>query len=288
MKSLFETIKEAQDNKYALGHFNVSTLDAVWGIVNAAKKLDLPVVIGVSEGERDFMGVSQVAAIVKSIREDQQYPVYLNADHTYSLERVKEVVAAGYDSVIFDGAELSHQENIKKTKEVVQYVKSVRWQMLVEAEIGYIGKSSALLNEIPANAAITEDSMPTAAEAGEFVQKTGVDLIAPAVGNIHGMLKNAPNPNLSISRIREIHEATSAPIVLHGGSGVSDQDFKDAIAAGVSYIHINTEIRRAWRDGIKKTLEAKPDEVAPYKLLLEAQTGLSRVVEERLKLFSRR
>jgi fructose-bisphosphate aldolase, class II len=286
MKSLFETIKAAEAEKYAIGHFNVSTLDAVWGIINAAKKLDKPVVIGVSEGERDFMGIKVVAAIVKTIREEQQYPIFLNADHTYSLERVKEVVEAGFDSVIFDGADLPHEENTKKAKEVVDYVKSVRWQMLVEAEIGYIGKSSALLEEIPKDAAVTEDAMPTAAEAKAFVEATGVDLIAPAVGNIHGMLKNAPQPRISIQRIKEIHAATSAPIVLHGGSGISDQDFNDAIAAGVSYIHINTEIRKAWRDGLKATIAAKPDEVAPYKLLQEAQAQLEEVVKQRLTLFS--
>lgn len=286
LTTLSQALAFAKEKQIALGHFNVSTLDAVHAIIQGAKSLDLPVVIGVSEGERDFIGIQTLSAVIATLRAETGQPIFLNADHTYTLDRVKEVVAAGYDSVIFDGAGLSASENIVKAKAVVDYVKSVRPEMLVEAEIGYIGKSSALLDAIPDHAAITEDQMPTASEVNDFVSKTGVDLIAPAVGNIHGMLKNAPNPNLSISRIREIVAATPAPFVLHGGSGISDDQFRQSIKAGVRMIHINTEIRRAWRDGLAGALTHDPNEVAPYKLLQPAQTALKEVVVNRLRLFS--
>jgi fructose-bisphosphate aldolase, class II len=276
----------AQENQVALGHFNVSTIDAIHAIISAAKSLSVPIVIGVSEGERDFLGVKETAALIHTIRINQAYPIFLNADHTYSLDRIKEVVEAGYDSVIFDGATLSKEENKKRTKEVVGFVKSTRPDMLVEAEIGYIGKSSSLLDELPENAAITEDQMPTSQEIADFVAYTGVDLIAPAVGNIHGMLKNAPNPNLSIDRIREIAHSVSTPIILHGGSGIADQQFTDSIKAGVRMVHINTEIRKAWKQALKDTIHQDENEVAPYKLLEPAKQAVRQVVLNRLKLFN--
>lgn len=286
MQSLIQSIKDAEAKKIAIGHFNISTVDALWGIFHGAKKLNMPIIIGVSEGERDFIGVKQTVALVKSIREEYSYPIYLNADHTYSLERIREVVEAGFDSVIFDGAKLNKEENLAKTKEAVEYVKSVNPEILVEAEIGYIGSSSKMLDEIPEGATADPSTMPTGAEAKNFVLQTGVDLISPAVGNIHGMLKHAQNPELNIQRIREIHQSAGVPLVLHGGSGISDQNFTEAIQAGISVIHINTEIRKAWRDATETSLAQNPDEVSPYKILQPAMDAVEQVVEQRLKLFS--
>ncbi len=123
MLSLRDYITEARANGKAIGHFNISTLDGVWAVADAAQSLDLPVIVGVSEGERDFVGVRQIVAIVRSIREDRGQPIFLNADHTYSLERVKEAIDAGFDSVIFDGAKLSLDENIAITKQCVEYAR---------------------------------------------------------------------------------------------------------------------------------------------------------------------
>jgi fructose-bisphosphate aldolase, class II len=286
MLTLKQAIHQAEANHTAIGHFNISTLDALWAIVAAAREVDVPVIIGVSEGERDFMGVAQVAALVRSIADQTGHPIYLNADHTYSLKRIREVVEAGYDSVIFDGAELSFENNLNQTREVVQLAKSLNPEVLVEAEVGYIGKSSSLLDHLPDDAAISEDAMPTSEQAVVFVNQTGVDLIAPAVGNIHGMLKNAANPNLNLDRIAAIHQAVNAPLVLHGGSGIQDDQFRQAIKAGISLIHINTEIRLAWRDALKQALSEATNEVAPYKLLNSSVEAVKAVVVNRLRLFS--
>ena len=124
-KTLRECVKEAEDKKVAIGHFNISNLEGLWGIFNAAKDLGVPVIIGVSEGEEDFVGTKQAIALVKSLRQEYDYPIFLNADHHYSLERVKRAVDAGIDSVIIDGAKLSTEENIKLTKECVEYARSV-------------------------------------------------------------------------------------------------------------------------------------------------------------------
>lgn len=279
-----EIIKNAEERGEAIGHFNISNLEMLKAVVSVAKKMNKPVFVGVSEGERDFIGLRQTRALVDSYKPELK--IFLNADHTYSLERVKEAAREGFDAIIFDGAGISHEDNIKKTKEAVDIVKKINPNILVEAEIGYIGKSSKMLESLPEGAAISIEDLPTAEEAREFVEKTGVDLLAPAVGNLHGMLKNAPNPNLQIERIKEIREAAGVPLVLHGGSGVSDEDFKAAIKAGVSIIHISTEMRVAWRKGLEEALKEKPDELSPYRILPEAVKNVERVIEKRLILFS--
>ena len=163
------------------------------------------------------------------------------------------------------------EENIKKTKEVVEYVKSVNSDILVEGELGYLGGSSVILKEIPKDAAIKPEDLTNPEQAAQFVKETGIDLLAPAVGNIHGMFKNAPNPNIDIERIGKLRNMAGAPIVLHGGSGIRDEDFTKAIDVGISIIHINTEIRLAWRGEWKRLCARIPKKwclIKFYRLLL--------------------
>jgi len=288
MKTLKETILEADKDKVAIGHFNISNIEGLWSIFRAAKELEVPVIIGVSEGERDFVGVKQARALVTSLQKEFDYPIWLSADHTYSFERAKEVIDAGYDLIVFDRSELSLEENISETKKCVEYARSVNSEILIEGELGYIGKSSKMLDEIPTGVAVSDDTITKAEEAARFVKETGVDLFSPAVGNLHGMLKNMSNPKLNTERIKEIREATGVPLVLHGGSGITDEDFKGAIGAGISIIHINTELRLAYRNALRESLQADPEEVAPYKILKGAVQAMKEVVEKRLKLFTNR
>ena len=270
----------------AVGHFNISDLVALRAIFEAARELGVPVMIGTSEGEGDFIGRKPAAALVRGLREEFDYPIFLNSDHTKNLEKVEEAVAAGYDEILFDGSKLHFEENVRQTKEVVEYVKSINPNILVEGEIGYIGSSSEVRKEIPEGAAIRPEDLTKPEEAKQFVYETKVDMLAPAVGNLHGMFAEAPDPNLDIERIRLIKDATKVTLVLHGGSGNTDEDFKAAIQAGVGVIHINTEIRLAWRRGLESGLKANPDEVAPYKILPSAFAEVRGVVLRRLKLFN--
>ena len=286
MKTLKQSVLEAREKKVAIGHFNISNLEALWGIFKAAQSLNVPVIIGVSEGERDFVGVKQAVALVKSIREEFDYPIYLNADHTYSFDRVKEAIDAGFDSVIIDGAKLSFEENVKLTKQCVEYAKASGREVLVEAELGYIGQSSKVLDEIPEGVLLDESSLTDPVKAKEFVDMTGIDMLAPAIGNFHGMLRGGVDPKLNIERTKEIYETTGIPLTLHGGSGNSEDDFKQAIANGVSIVHINTEIRVAFRDAIKKSLQENPEEVAPYKFLKPGVKAVQDVVEKKLRFFN--
>ena len=281
MKSLREYIDEAREKGVAIGHFNISNLEALHGIFNAARDLSLPIIIGTSEGERDFIGVKQAVALVKSLRDEYQYPIFLNADHTYSFERVKEAVDAGYDSVIFDGTKLSLDENIKITKQCVEYAHRKNPDILLEGELGYIGASSKILDKVPDGVVKTSPE-----DAKKFVVATGIDMLAPAVGNIHGMLEGGHDPALDPALVKAISTAVGIPLVLHGASGNSAEDIKACIKAGVSIVHINTEIRVAYRDAVRDFLQANPHEVAPYKFLQSGVDAVQKVVAQKLKIFN--
>ncbi|MBU1557378.1 class II fructose-bisphosphate aldolase [Patescibacteria group bacterium] len=282
METLKQIIKEANEKKIAIGHFNISNIEGLWGIFNAAKELDVPVIIGASEGERKFVGTKQIVVLVKSLREEFGYPIFCNADHCHSFESLKEAVDAGFDAVIFDGAQLPMEKNIEITKKCVEYAKSINPEIIIEGETGYIGGSSKMLDEIPEGVEMTSPE-----DAERFVKETGVDLFSPAVGNIHGMLKGVKNPDLDIQRIKDIREKAGVPLVLHGGSGISDEDFVSAIESGMSIVHINTEIRKAYRENLEKSLKENPEEIAPYKINKSVVEGIKETVEKRLRLFSR-
>lgn len=286
MKTYKECIKEAEDSQTAIGHFNIANTEMFWGVIKAAKARQLPVIIGVSEGERDFLGVKQARALVDSVNEEGGIPVFLNADHTYSLERVKEVADAGFDSVVIDGAKLPWEENMEMVKSSVEYARSVNPEMLTECELGYIGSSSSLFDELPEGAAVSEDLLTKPEEGKDFVESTGVDLFAPAVGSVHGMSKKGLTPKLYTDRIKEIREATGVPLVLHGGSGSSDEDMREAIKAGISIVHVSTEIRVAYREGLERGLRDNPDQIAPYKYLGSTIEEVERVVGEKMDIFS--
>ncbi|MBX4198024.1 class II fructose-bisphosphate aldolase, partial [Candidatus Parcubacteria bacterium] len=201
-------------------------------------------------------------------------------------EKVKQAVDAGFDAVIFDGAQLPFEENVKLAKQCVEYAKSVNPNMLVEGELGYIGTSSKLLDALPEGVTTSGEGLTHPEQAKEFVEKTGVDLLAPAVGNVHGMLKVGNDPRLDIPRIKQIREAAGVPLVLHGGSGTVDEDFVNGIKNGIAIVHINTELRVAYRKGLELALQEHRDEIAPYKYLKEALKSMEKSADARLRLFN--
>jgi len=281
MKTLREYIKEASEKGIALGHFNISNLEAFHGVYKAAKKLNVPVIIGLSEGEEDFVGRNEAIGMIKEIREKENFPIFLNADHHYSFERVKLAVDAGFDSVIFDGANLSFEENVKITKQCVDYARKVNPVIIVEAELGYIGSGSNIKETIPEGAGIK--TKPE--DAKKFVEMTGIDILAPSVGSIHGLIKSG-KPHIDAKLVAEIRKTAGVPLVLHGGSGLRDEDFTNGIKAGIVIVHISTEIRVAYDEALKKSLADNPKEVAPYKILQPAVDAIEKIAEARLKLFN--
>jgi fructose-bisphosphate aldolase class II len=282
-----DTINTYRRNGKAIAHFNISNLDQARAIVEVAEELKQPVIIGVSEGERAYMGVDMVRTIVNELNQEYEVPIFLNADHTYSLEKVIEVVEKGYDSVIVDGAKLPYEENVALVKSCVDFVRSYEAKtgkrVLVEAELGYIGQSSSLNTSLPEG--VTEENLTTPDQAKDFVLRTGIDLFAPAIGNVHGMLIDAEEPKLHIERLKEITQVIDTPLVLHGASGNTDEDLKGSIDNGVAIIHINTEIRKAFRDGEMSYLAEHPNEVAPYKFGKEGQEEMKKIVKAKMELY---
>lgn len=289
---MYRFIKEAEDKRVAIGHFNFCDIATARGIAASIRSVsekyhfNPPLFLGTSEGEAGYIGPEFAVYIANSLKKEG-LSVFLNADHVHSLEFLRRVVTAGYDSAVFDASNLSFEDNISLTREAVKLARSINPEFIVEGEVGHIGGASKLLDFFPEDARVVPESLTTPDEAKKFVDATDADLIAPALGNIHGILKHSPNPRIDFSRIKAIKKAVHTPIVLHGGSGLRDEDFIQAIYAGISVIHINTEIRLAWRKGIEASFAADEDEVAPYKIFPSAEKAIQSVVFERLKLFNK-
>jgi fructose-bisphosphate aldolase, class II len=286
MRGLREVLEQAQKNGVAVGHFNVADLVMLKAVFGAARELNVPVMVGLSEGEREFFGVRQAAALVRSLREEFDFPIYLNADHTHSLAKAVEAAKAGFDSIVFDLSALPFEENVRQTKEAIGVLKAINPNILIEGEIGDIGTGSEIHDAAPD----LSRGLTSPEEAKRYVEATGVDVLAPAVGNMHGMLKSMvqgeTKKHLDIPRIAAIKSAAQVLMTLHGGSGTNDDDFRRAIAAGINVVHINTELRVAWRRGLEEGLAKKPDEVVPYKILPAAVEAVKQVALSRLRLFN--
>ncbi len=286
MPGLRTRLEKAQGDGAAIGHFNISDWILLKAVVASAHELEVPVIVGVSEGERAFLGVVQIAALVTSLREERGIPLFLNADHTHSLDGAIAAARAGFNSIVYDLSALPFEENVKQTRQAVEALKSINSEILVEGEIGDIGTGS----EIHESAPDRSRSLTTAEEAKQFVESTGVDILAPAVGNTHGMLQSMVQgpvrKRLDLARIREIKRTSGSFLTLHGGSGTDDDDLPAAIAAGINIIHINTELRVAWRRGMEAAFAEMPREVVPYKLLPVTEESVKQVVTARLQLFN--
>lgn len=281
MKTLQDALLWAEEKKVAIGHFNVSDSEGFNAVVGAAKDLNVPVIIGVSEGERSFLGVAEIRALV-TVEQDKGLPVFLNADHTYTIPASMDAIDQKYDALIIDGAEKPFTENVAMTQEVVRYAREHHPTILIEGELGFIGKSSSLHDEIPEG--ISEETQTKPEDARHFVELTGVNLFAPSVGNIHGLIRSG-EPKLNIERVKEIAEVVPVPLVLHGASGNTDAEVWEAILAGIRIVHINTELRVAYKEGIKKKIMST-DEVAPYKFLAEGVKEMKKLVTTKLKVFN--
>jgi fructose-bisphosphate aldolase class II len=286
MTTLREALQNAGSRHVALGHFNVSDLSGFHAVVRVGRRLNLPLMIGVSDGEREFIGVKEIALLVRAAREEYGVTLYLNADHTHSLDKAKAAAEAGFDEVIFDASRKPFEQNVQETKQAVEILKSIRPGLVVEGEVGYIGSSSEIVDSVPAESL----QLTTPEEAAQFVTETKVDVLAPAVGNMHGlmpsMVRGETHKRLDIERIRQIKQSTGTFLTLHGGSGTEDGDFVAGIQAGLTIIHINTELRVAWRRGLEESLKAHAREVTPYKILPGAESAMENVVARRLALFN--
>jgi fructose-bisphosphate aldolase, class II len=284
--TLPSVLAHLKKHRAALGHFNVSDLVLLKAVLAAATEVGVPVLVGASEGERDFFGTRELAALVKSLREQSGADVFLNADHTHSLTKAVEAAKAGFDAVIADFSALPFADNVSRTKEAVEALKAINPSIAVEGELGNIGTGSEIHETVPDEFR----TLTTPEEARRFVAATEVDVLAPAVGNMHGLLKSMVDgkekKRLNINGIAEIKKAAGVFLTLHGGSGTEDADLRDAIVSGINIIHINTELRVAWRRSLQDSLQGQPNEVVPYKILPPVLDSVKQVVAYRLQLFN--
>lgn len=281
MQTLRDAINDAKKGGKAIGHFNFSDSNQLKAVAYAAKASKLPVIVGLSEGERGYFPLEHARALVWQYR-TEGVQIYLNADHTYSLEKVQQALVAGVDSIVVDGAKLSFEQNVDLLTQAVKYARAAGRDVVMEGELGYIGQSSKQLSSLPEG--VTEANLTTAEEAKKFVAATGIDCFAPAVGNIHGMLVNATEPKLHPDRVKEISEATGVPLVLHGASGNTEAEIKECIKAGIAVVHINTELRVLYRDSLRTSLLA--DETTPYKFMEPAVEQMKAYLMGKLKAFA--
>ncbi len=280
--SLEDYLKKALTEGWATGHFNASESDQFRAICEAAKDLNTIAIIGTSEGEAKHIGYFEAVALRDAFRKEFGIPIFLNADHHKSVEAAKKAVDAGYDSVHIDLSVEPYEKNVAGTKEIVEYVRYKNPNINVEGELGYLRGDSKIQKE---KIIIKPEDLTNPDTAKGFVEKTGVNRLAISVGNIHGI--SMDEPALDIRLIKAIREAIpkEAALVLHGGSGIPADQIKRAVKAGISNVHINTELRVAYAETLRRELSRNPEEVVPYKFDAAAREAVKKIVKEKLELF---
>lgn len=272
-------LKKARKERWAIGQFNFSTIEQLRGILEAAKNLKSPIILGTSEGESKYLGLKEILALVEISKMKYQIPVFLNLDHGKDLDWLKQAIDYGYSAVHFDGSGLPFKENIKCAKKIVAYAH--KKGVLVEGELGYIGGESKFHKK---KAKIKKRDLTLPAKTERFIKETKVDSLAIAIGNVHGIYMGMPK--LDFERLKEIKKKTAAFLVLHGGSGIPKIEIKKAIKFGIVKININTELRLSWKKTLEKSFKNKPQEIKPYKILPKVQKAVQKKVAEKLNLFN--
>ena len=277
-------MQRTRSQGFAVGAFNIDNQETLIAVARAAQKLDSPVLVEVSDGEVRAMGLENVRDMVDNYKDEYGIEMFLNLDHSPSVEAAKKAIDAGYEFIHIDISQANHdatdEEIVSKTKEVVDYASFTG--ALVESEPHYFGGSSNVHDE-----AINYDeirktfSKPEGARA--FVEATGIDTFAAAIGNLHG--KYPVPKELDLELLRQIRSAIDCQISLHGGSGTPSHYFEEAAKIGVSKININSDMRYAFRKSLEKVLADNPDEYAIVKLMPEVYGAVQAVVEEKIQSF---
>lgn len=270
-----EMLLDAKNKKYAVPQFNINNLEWTKTILEKCQEMNLPVILGVSEGAIKYMGgCNTVVGMVKGLIKDLNItiPVCLHVDHGQSFETCKNAIDAGFTSVMIDASKHPLEENIAITKQVVEYAH--QHDVTVEAEVGHIGGTEDNITASSNNATL-EDCLEIA--------KAGIDSLAPALGSVHGLYKG--EPNLDFVTMQTINENLPIPLVLHGGTGIPEKDIKKAIECGISKININTELQIAWHDGVVEFVKNNQDMYDPRKVIGGGKAHMMNAIEEKNKMF---
>jgi len=274
MKSI---LSEAQSRRYAVGAFTFGSLDAAYAIVDAGNKARMPVILQVGPVECDYAGLEELAAIAKLAVKRATVPVALNFDHGDTPERLEQAVKAGFTSVMIDASQYEYEENVRITREVVKIASPAG--VSVEAELGKIGGAEGLID-------VTDASQTDPEEATDFVNRTGIDALAVAIGTAHGFYTQAPVIN--IERLKKIVAKTSVPLVLHGGSGTPDEQVLEAIENGITKVNINTEFTAAMGKAFIECQNAEGFRYGVPSLFEPARNAGSALAYKKIKFFANR
>jgi fructose-1,6-bisphosphate aldolase class II len=269
-------LNNAKKGHYAVPHFNINDLEWTKYILEECQELNVPVILGVSEGAAKYMGgFNTIAGMVKGLINDLNItiPICLHVDHGQSFETCKKAIDAGFTSVMIDASKHELDENIKITKEVVDYAH--KRGVSVEAEVGHIGGTEDNITSTETNATLDE--------CQAIYLGTGIDALAPALGSVHGFYKG--EPNLDFERMNLINRSLPIPLVLHGGSGIPDDKIKKAIECGTSKINVNTELQIAWTEAVRKFLNEDDKAYDPRKVIGSGEQAIKEKVREKVTLF---
>lgn len=268
-----ETLLKAKNEKYAIPQFNINNLEWAKYILEVCEEEKSPVFLGVSSGAAKYMGgFDVIVGMVNGLKKDLNItvPVMLHLDHATTFELCKDAVDAGFDSIMFDGSKGSYEDNIKTTNEVKNYLKG----QLLEAEIGKIGgEEDGIANEL---------YFTSVEEAEDFISKTNIDMLAPALGSVHGIYKGEPDIKLDI--MKEISDKTNMPLVLHGGSGIPEEILKQAVQNGICKANFNTELQLGWHKAVLEFVENNKDVYDPRKVISSGEEGLKNVAREYIRI----
>lgn len=245
--NLNEVLKKAQKGKYAVGLFNTTDTDMLQAVIEAAEESNSPVILGTAEVLLPYGELKLIAPSVIAAAKRAKVPVVVHYDHGLTFDRCIEALKLGFSSIMFDGSAKPYEQNIAETREMVKIAHA--FGATVEGEIGHVGEAAKEDN-------LLTDMYTTPEEAKAYLEATGVDALAVAIGSAHGVYKK--KPMLNIERLKEISSAVKVPLVLHGGSGLSDDDFKNTIRNGIAKVNIFTDLclagERAYKDGEEKKL----------------------------------
>ncbi|MCI6899228.1 MAG: class II fructose-1,6-bisphosphate aldolase [Tenericutes bacterium] len=271
-----QMLKKAKEEHYAVPHFNINNLEWTKFILEECNELNVPVILGVSEGAVKYMGsylvvADLVKALVKSL--NIKIPVCLHLDHGSSLESCISAIDAGFSSVMIDGSRLPLKENIKITKEVVSYAHERG--ISVEAEVGHIGTTEDNMTKEETNATLEDCQI--------LYENTNIDALAAALGSVHGFYKK--EANLDFETMELINKSLPVPLVLHGGTGIPDDKIRMAISKGISKININTELQSVWSKAVRKYLLENEDVYDPRKIISSGEAAMKERISEIVTLF---
>ncbi|MFW5991806.1 MAG: class II fructose-1,6-bisphosphate aldolase [Halanaerobiaceae bacterium] len=268
-------IKKAQKEKVAIAAFNIHNMETAQGVLEGAAEEKAPVMIATTPGTLRHAGVATIAAIVKTAAEDYDIPVALHLDHCPSYEIIVKAIRNGYTSVMIDSSELPYEENVAMVQDVVKVGHAAGVQ--VEGELGRIGGTEDDITVDEREAALTVPE-----EAADFVEKTGIDTLAVAIGTAHGVYKG--EPKLDFDRLAAIEKVVDVPLVLHGASGVPDESVQKAIARGICKVNIATELKIPMAKAVQDYFAENPEGNDPRKYLGAGRDALKQVVKHKIRL----